>query len=286
MVFHPKLPLLYVWQDIEAPPFQSAKTSPIINEFDHLLIFSFAPGQPPKLEAAVCRGPGFAYNAFGSMITLNPAATRIYLPLMRALNSPDNTSSGAVGFLKLDAATGLPVKEADKPAFVVENLTAHGYCPCAMGYAPISDNIVIFASTFGPVMWEMNNRRLKFGFYQVSDVGAYNHRLIGHPTLPLVYFSGIHTSWVHKMDHADGYLTMQPQRLIIEGSTVVTWPVLMAKQNKLAVGGMGMVHVCTLDAAGGFTTTTTQMAVNAPRAEGLAYSDKFDKLYLAVEPQP
>jgi hypothetical protein len=286
MVFHPKLPLLYVWQDIEAPAFSSAKASPIIQEFDHLLIYSFTPGQPPKLEAATCRGLGFAYSAFGSMIALNPAATRVYLPLMRSLESPDNTSSGAVGYLKLDAATGLPVKEGDKLAFVVENLTAHAYCPCAMGYAHVSDTMVIFGSTFGPVTWETGNRQFKFGFYQISDVGAYNHRLIGHPTLPVVYFSGINTSWVHKMDHADGYLTMQPQRLIIEGGTVVSPPVFMIKQNKLAVGGAAMVHICTLDDAGGFSATTTQTAVNAPRAEGLAYSEKLDKLYVAVEPQP
>ena len=45
LIFHPRLPLLYVWQDIDAP-IKGPKVE-AVQEFDHLLIYSIAPGKAP-----------------------------------------------------------------------------------------------------------------------------------------------------------------------------------------------------------------------------------------------
>ena len=45
ITFHPKLPLLYVWQDIEAvTPRAEATDAPVYKEFDHVLVYDIDRG--------------------------------------------------------------------------------------------------------------------------------------------------------------------------------------------------------------------------------------------------
>src|SRR5438067_8199058 len=82
LAFHPTLPLLYVWQEVEGlkgdpvPP-----DEPAWKEFDHLLIYSLE--KAPELLVALCRGPLFhTGNAAGSL-GLDGGNGLLYIPNLR-----------------------------------------------------------------------------------------------------------------------------------------------------------------------------------------------------------
>ena len=58
--FHPKLPLLYVWQDITAPPGDKQEKHAAFSnhlEFDHLLLYAIKPGALELVQTGA-RGTG------------------------------------------------------------------------------------------------------------------------------------------------------------------------------------------------------------------------------------
>ena len=58
------------------------------------------------------------------------------------------------------------------------------------------------------------------------------------------------------------------------------------KTNQLAIGANGRVCLIDLDAEGKFKPSAVQMTVNNPTVECLAWSSKFEKLYVPVEKLP
>jgi hypothetical protein len=60
----------------------------------------------------------------------------------------------------------------------------------------------------------------------------------------------------------------------------------MGKANKIAVGGQWAVFVVPLDDEGRFKPERVQQKVGVSLVEALTYSDKFDRLYVAVEKNP
>ncbi len=118
-------------------------------------------------------------------------------------------------------------------------------------------------------------------------------RMVSHPTLPLLYGSitaPADATWSHsylyRMEHAEGFPTLIPQRMIVYGFLASTPPVVLPKYNRLAVGGRKRIALFTLDATGKLTTERAEFEVNCPRVMGLAYSTKFDKLYVAADSPP
>lgn len=283
---HPKLPLLYVWQDIAGPPMTSAKANPVFPEFDHLLVYSLAAGQPPKLELATARGPGFMYGVDGAMLALDPAGKRLALPNLRSLASPDETSTSAVGYLALDER-GLPVMEAGQPKLTAHDVPAYNGYPSGMGCVFVSDTVAVVGGMYGPMTWDSANPRARFNSIIIAGANPGRYRMIGHATLPWVYLSGLGTPYAFAMEHAGGYMTMRPQMLTLTGVTLTMPPVLLAKHNKVAFGGAGRVAAASLDAAGQFVAAgATGTVVNNPSVEALTYSEKLDRLYVAVEKAP
>jgi hypothetical protein len=282
LLFHPKLPLLYVWQDIAGPPMTSAKDNVVYREFDHLLVYSLAPNQAPKLELATARGPGFVYGTSAGTLSLDASARRMMLPNLRTLTSADNAAGTSVGYVKLDDK-GMPVKDGDKLAIVIDDMPAYSAFPNGTGCVFASDSVCVFAGYYGPVTWDSENRRGRFCSYMMAGAAS-ALRLVGHPKLPLVYMSMYGTPGVFSMEHADGYLTMQPKMLRIKGGAgVLTPPVFMPRHNKMALGASSRVYLVSVDAEGNFLPSVTQTLVRNPATEAIAYSEKFDRLYVAAE---
>src|SRR5262249_39203689 len=98
LLFHPRLPLLYVWQAVEAskadrPP----DVAPAWKDFDHLLVYSLD-GANPELILSMARGPGFLVGVAAAALTLDAAAYQLFVPNVRHFK--DNTYEGAgVGIL-------------------------------------------------------------------------------------------------------------------------------------------------------------------------------------------
>jgi len=82
LAFHPTLPLLYVWQEVEGlkgdpvPP-----DEPAWKDFDHLLIYSLE--KAPELLVALCRGPLFHTGNVAGSLGLDVGNGLLYIPNLR-----------------------------------------------------------------------------------------------------------------------------------------------------------------------------------------------------------
>ena len=92
LAFHPSLPLLYVWQDVEGlkgdpvPP-----SDPAWQDFDHLLIYSVQK-VAPELLLSLCRGSLYHTGNTAGSVCLDAAHGKLYVPNLRF--GPKNPPEG------------------------------------------------------------------------------------------------------------------------------------------------------------------------------------------------
>jgi hypothetical protein len=321
LVFHPTLPLLYVWQDVKALPGDPIPLDPVAwKEFDHLLIYSVQK-VAPELLLSLCRGQAFQTGNIAGSLHIDVASGRLYVPNLRFGEKNPPEKGGGVGWFTL-AGDGLPIAGDEEPAKVeppsapakaVADWPAHltalralvaagkplgafrhtppdsygfGAHPAGAGFVTISRDVFIASGYLGPMTWNLADRgsRCQVFLMPVNFISYYSVRIAGHPRLPVVFASIVGYSYAHRAEHADGYFTLVPQVLTLEGTTLKTPPIVMAKQNLVAFGGPGAIYLAAIDAEGKFKDAPgTQVNVPVTVAEGLAYSEKFDRLYVAVE---
>jgi hypothetical protein len=277
LVIHPKRPLLVVWQDIEFPQ-NGDRTA--FKDFDHLLLYRLD-GKEPALVQSFARGDDFILGATGGSLAFDAAQTRLYVPNLRmTATTPGNHTS--VGWFPLDAE-GMPVAaKLRKPPGAPSQYDL----ACGLGFVPVSDDLVIFGAGHGPCAWDASSRRAPFHSVIMHPLGAfaYRDRIAGHPTLPVVYDSVLESTEVGSIEHADGYLTGVPQRADFEGYLVMkSAPVVLARRGFVAVGSVNKVLLIALDAQGRYKPSRVQAEVMSAAVEALAYSEKFDRLYVPVE---
>lgn len=293
MVAHPKLPLLYVWMDVQAPAAAKPEEDPVFAHLERLLIFSIKDGTLVPLAQSLCRGPAFAHSMPNApapvwfTLVLDPAATRLYLPNMR-----DTAGGIAVGVLGLDAA-GMPVRKEDKPDVKVHGVGGllTGPHAWAVGLVHGSDDVFIVANNLGPFTVDTANRRGRYGLYRCNGWGPHTpdhrFRVVGHPDGDTFFMTAPpQGNFVCMLDHSEGYITGLPRRITITGSAVQSAPVVMANRRRVAFGGVNRIHVVRYDAAGRFEPVVEQAAVMSPAVMAICASPKFDRLYAAVASIP
>jgi hypothetical protein len=276
----------------------------------------------PELLLSLCRGSQFQTGNLGGSLCLDVPSGRLYVPNLRfgEKNPPDKGSG--IGWFAL-AGDGLPVAADEEPAKAEPpaapakaaadrpaRLTAlraliaagkpfgafrhtppdtygFGAPPAGLGYLPISRDVFVTCGYLGAMTWNLADRRARCQVFilPVTFVSYYFTRIAGHPTLPVIFSSTVGYSYVHRVEHADGFLTLAPQIVILDGATVKTPPVVMGKRNLVAFGGLTAVYLAAIDAEGKFRDEKA-MQLNVPMnptVEGLVYSDRYDRLYIAVE---
>jgi hypothetical protein len=306
LVFHPKLPLLYVWQDIQLPPNAPPLPAATVKDLDHLLIYSLEK-PAPELILSLCRGPEFAHGKTLGSVAVDSAGKRLFIP---NLQDPKNAAAVMLGAYDLDA-DGLPVwsdrsvpkgaakaarvaainaaKVAGKPV-LPQSLTPYDSTytfpvspfGCGYGMVPITDRVLLFGGPYGVMGWEPSNRRVKVhGMFLENFARPY--AVAGHPTLPVVYATSLTYNVAFRLKHADGYLTLMPQKVELTGATLLSPPAVMGRSGKVAFGGSRRVYFVGLNDKGDFKPERTQVVVDNPAVEALVYSEKFDRLYVPVE---
>lgn len=278
LAFHPTLPLLYVWQDIAGPDVGVPDQNPVFKEFDHLLVYAIKDGAL-QLVQAHARGPEFSYKQTLGSIAVNAGGNRIFMPNVRN-PVPVSGYDASVGYFRLDAQ-GMPVKAAGATVARPVLVTPVMSYPIGCGFVCATQDTTIFGCHTGPATWDIENRRAPIAWFYFAGV-ATPVMITGHPKLPYIYGSTLGASYFYRMEHADGYLTMLPTRLSVGGAAFQASPVYLSKRNKLAVGGVNSIYLVSLDAEGAFTKVVEAAALSEPSAHAYAYSEKFDRLYVAV----
>ena len=100
VLFHPKLPLLYLWR-------RRGAEAAAIEAFEHLVVFDLTDAAKPQVVATACVGEAYQDELLPSALALDARARRLYLPNLRQRRDA-KTFGAALGFLALDEK-GLPV---------------------------------------------------------------------------------------------------------------------------------------------------------------------------------
>ncbi len=303
VAFHPKLPLLYVWQEINQvytnPP---QPEPPDLKLFDHLLIYSFAK-EPPELVLSLCRGPDFLYGMAGGALAADAAGEYLYVPNLR---DPKNAGSFRFGRFRLDA-DGRPLIDDNDAKLPVDARTkkladanvAKGILPAQVTpieyvrYFPnnafgaghsfhiVSRDAIIAGGPHGLMTWRPEDRE---ACLHGLPLGAYGNTLLSvHPSLPLVFATVANTDSFYRVEQSEGYLSLLPLQLTIPETRLYSQPVTMTKSKKLAIGGHHHVYFMSLGDKGDVQPEVAKVQVLGPAVRALAYSEKFDRLYVGVE---
>lgn len=300
LAFHPRLPLLYVWQDVTAPAAGSAQAKAVPVDFDHLVVFDVTDGalQP---RAAFARGGEFAFGQERGAIGISVAGDLLALPNLRDAAAVSKTDDGAaIGAYEL-GTNGLPVpvrvpipgsldgfglSKFDMQV-VVRMIHVGGFHPLPTGhgfFVPTRDT-VLFSGYTGPGLWDTGNRSAELNYLYVANMVTC--LIGGHRDIPVVYGARLDSGYLVAMRLAEGYPTLMPQVVIHSYRQFRSTPVVMtAPSPRLAIGGVNAVHVQPLGPDGMFVGTPTTIAVASPSVETLAYSDKHHRLYVPVEKTP
>lgn len=297
--FHPKLPLLYVWQDLNIPYSNSPPATPAeLMTFDHLHIYSLAK-EPPELIASLCRGPQYQFGFSGGQVHVDAAAEHLYVPNLREVKNPGVLIFGR---FKLDP-DGLPFiddAQAKQPAAVrVKALSAANPAPqqiCPIDYVylfpmnpwgaghsfiPMGKDAILSSSHYGAMTWRPNDK--PFQMYGLPLRTRGNHLLCAHPALPAVFATAADTDSFNRFEQSDGFVTGLPRQYTLEKHRFTSAPAVLPKQKLLAIGGQHHVYVFSLDDLGYPALEATKVHVFNPEIRALVYSEKFDRLYVGAE---
>ena len=153
------------------------------------------------------------------------------------------------------------------------------------GFVPLSRDLVLFGGGHDVALatWQPEDRRVRLNLVQPSGGYRY-HYPTGHPTLPVVYIVVINSPYLYRIEHVDGQPTLAPQHIdVLRQQPLHSPPVVMAKHNLLALGGHLRILLVPLDAKGRIQPERTQVLIGNQPVQALAYSARFDRLYVGVE---
>ena len=305
IAFHPGKPLLYVWQDMRGPRENHPPRDMIFRDLRHLLVYRIEDGSP-KLQAHLASGISYAFGMREGNLGIDIANKRLYVPNTQRIFEEDKRYFEVmVGYIELDDE-GMPLMEDGRERLVRHKANVRYRCygldPAAgyhlfpdgqSGMLPVTGDMVMYTDKHDLVTTNMNPakaRKLKlplsismpfFPLYWFSWT-----RCVAHPVLQVVYATS--GGSVLRVEHVDGYPTLMPQRVFVN-ETVRSSPVAIEQQGDrpgcIAVSGGQAVLLFNIDKQGYLTGTVEKIPVNH-WVQSLAYSRKFDKLYVPVDKLP
>ena len=302
VAFHPKLPLLYVWQDVglnNAAPLTAQP--PEWAQLDHLFIYNIAK-ETPELLVSLCRGEPFHFGMVGGALAVDPAGEFLYVPSV----CEGKTRYLHFGRFKLDP-DGLPlIDEVDTklplPARVKklsERNVAKGVAVAQLtpieyqflmpnttwggghGFAFVGKEAIVSSGYNGLVTWRPADKVATFQGLPVKGQGQ--QLFTSHPALPFFFVTTANTDSFYRVAHSEGHLSLLPLQITLPETRLFSPPAVFDKGSRVAVGGHYHVYVVPLDAEGNPQSNVTKVQVLSPAVRALVYSPKFDRLYVGVE---
>ena len=307
LLFHPRLPLLYVWQDIDSlPKDQQNEKNPAFEpwlEFDHLLIYAVN-GQALELVHSGARGAGFHVAQNGGTVGLDFETKHLFVPNTRG----ETPEEGGLACFALDA-NGLPENDLEQ---------ATGKRTPGGGKAPVETNptdkkarritpkkdvscrnvptglgwhagreAMIMGGHMGCLMADFHDGTLRRAWFDTNELATLGWASIaGHPEKPVLYMCLGGSRFAYSIGQVNGWISLLPQKATLAGNVHLQGPpVVLQMQGKVAFGDTKSIHLFGLAADGRFDGTCIQIPLPAGVIHGMAYSDKYGRLYVAVDSQ-
>jgi hypothetical protein len=302
VAFHPKLPLLYVWQDVGlnyGVPLTGQP--PAWSQFDHLLIYSIAK-ETPELVVSLFRGEQTHFGMSGGALAVDPAGEFLYVPSVceaksRFLHFGRFRLDGDGMPLADTADLKLPLPARIKKLVersVAKTLTPTQITPIeyvhvlpmnlyggANSIYLLSKDAIITGGPHGVVTWRPDDKLATMHALPVKTPGQ--TLVSAHPTLPYLFATTANTDSFFRVAHADGYLSQLPLQITLPQTRLFSTPMVFDKGKRVAVGGHYYVYIVSLDAKGEPEPAVIKVPVLSPTVRTLIYSERWDRLYVGVE---
>ncbi|NBV23231.1 MAG: hypothetical protein EBS05_15090 [Proteobacteria bacterium] len=296
--FHPKLPLLYVWQDINGPPGDKQENHAAFKnhlEFDHLLLYAVKDGALELIQTGA-RGTGFHCGLPAGTVGLDAEAKTLFVPnalgatwdeagigsyelddqgLLVDQDKP-STESGKVKGLKT-----APKNRFERRVVLLQRKRTHRYYPSGAGWVTGSE-AMIMGGYSGCLVIDFNQGNLRQTWFNLPDAVG-NCVIAGHPQAPAVYLCLQNTSRLFQIAHSDGFVSLLPQAAVVTGARLTGAPVVLTRQSQVGVGDARSLHLFGLLPDGRLDGKVDQLPLPAAQVRGLAYSEKHGRLYVSVD---
>jgi hypothetical protein len=300
VLFHPRLPVLYVWQDVDAPPVKGEK-KPLpaeYVEFDHLLVYGIKDGALELVQSSAS-GDGFKCGLKAGTVGLDFGAKNLFVP-----NAAGETADEAgIAFFALDAE-GLPgetpEEAAEQKGKAVKNMTTSKglkktpravvlpkrlhtshYYPSGTGWFGGSDALIMGGYS-GCMVADFHNGGLRQTWFSIPILTG-SCFATAHPTLPALYLCLHDHNHLYQVGQVNGIVTLLPQIATVAGTHLDGLPVVLTKQSRLAVTEAKSLHLVGLKADGKLDGQDQMLPLPGGVGKGLAYSEKLGRLFVAVD---
>lgn len=298
VMFHPRLPVLYVWQDIPGPPPAKQENNPEFKdylEFDHLQVYTVAGGKPELVHAGA-RGAGFHCGLNHGTVGLDREGRTLFLP-----NATGETfETGSIGLPALDEE-GLPVETPDaqpappgasrvkakaprgaerRPA-LPRKLQTRTRFPTGAGWFAGTE-AMLMGGYSGCMISDLHNGAMRQTWFPITE-RAGPCTLAAHPTAPAAYLALQDEALFFAMGQVNGFLTLLPQVATVTGAHYTGLPVVLTAHARVAIGDARALHLFGLKPDGKLDGKHEMLKLSAAAVKGTAYSAKHSLLYVAVD---
>lgn len=280
-VFHPALPLLYVWRDVAYPfPSSGKAVNPVFRDFDHLAVYAVT-NRTLALVGTYARGPAYEYGLQAGSLAVDPQGRRLFVPNIRDPRS----GRCAVGYLPLTEA-GLPLATEDAAAPASVDIAQFETFPAGKGWAVFNERVAITAGINGLLLWDTGNRLAFLSRVLLREWPGLSVAVGGHPAIPAAYFAC--TPRVGMIETAEGYPTLLPRDKVVPDAVFTSPPVVQpGAPAGLAVGGVNAVYWIGIDKTSGrFDGRDSVIVVTNKAVRALASAPAWNRLYIPVEALP
>lgn len=328
LTFNPKLPVLYVWQDIahelnEKDKGYKTVRDRIYAQFHHLVIFKANKKGLSKV-AAECGGDAYMFRRNHAALAVSRDGKRLFIPNLYGPPGDEGSDPGALGYFDLDDAGRLvpvPVPIAGtldgagvqrfemriKPRTIYVGFGRYGangtwrYMNPGTVWPAFAPNkrVVLFGTSSGIGVWDTEDRRQALSEVNIRYVGRNSgFYLANDPSRSLIYAADRRGNIIVRMAYVDGFPTLMPHMTTIPEAVHAGFrspPVVIDGQaHGLAIVGRDVranrwiIYLIELDDKGRITGDVKTIKIHDtknPRPV-LAYSSKYDRLYVVLSKKP
>jgi hypothetical protein len=197
-------------------------------------------------------------------------------------DAPEETGLPKSKAASLKARVGKDVHgKYNRLAVIPKSRRTNSYLPTGMGWFAARE-VLVMGGYSGCLVNDTQNGSLRQAWFHIPGDLVGPCAIAGHPTAPALYICLQDHNHFYQVAQTDGYPSLMPQVATVTGAHMTGIPLVLPKRARIAIGDTKSLHLLGLDTEGRLNGKSDRLKLDCGIAKGLAYSEKYDRLYVAV----